>query len=332
MTCPPPIAATEPAARIWILACDAECAVREMARTEEISDWLARPGHFIWLDIADPTAADFAMLREEFGFHPLSLEDAANQQQRPKVDEYPTYYYVVTYVLDGPDDALIEVDLFVGENYVVSTHPGRPAALAEARRRWERGGELLREGVGFLVYTITDAIIDTYFPAVDRIEDEIDATQEAIFTRFQPDAVRQLLALKGKLFEIRRVLYPLRETFNTFLRRDRPIFRASSFLYFQDVYDHVLRLLDVVDIQREMLTGTLDAYLSAVSNRLSETVQRLTVLAVCLTIGALVFGAFGMNLPGIPWAQHPQGFAVVVAMTLFLVGVTLSLARWRRWL
>jgi magnesium transporter len=304
--------------------------------SEEIRAHIQDPSNLVWMDVQDPGPAELSMLLEEFGFHPLALEDVAKGQQRPKVDEYKGYMFVVTYsVVPGkvPKEVqTLEVDLFIGRNYLVSIHRGPVPALEEAFRRWTRGGKMLLEGVGFLVYTVMDAIIDAYFPIIDAIEDEVDQAELDMFTHFRPEGIQDLLKLKRNLFALRRVLYPLRETFNQFLRRDQPMFSANTMVYFQDVYDHVLRLLDVLDIEREMVTGVLEGYLTVISNRLNATMRTLAVITVAVAIVSAVFGAYGMNFDDIPLAKEPWGFWAVAGGTIVLIVAALVFGWKRKWL
>jgi len=224
------------------------------------------------------------------------------------------------------------VDFFIGRNYVVTIHRGRVSALEDALARWTRGGPMMREGVGFLVYTLMDALIDTYFPVIDAIEAEIEETELALFGQFRSEGVHDLLKLKRSLVVLRRVLYPLRETFHIFLRPDHAYFSASTLVYFQDVYQHILRILDVLDIERDMLTAALEAHLTVMSNRLNQTMKTLAVLTVAVAILSAVFGAWWMNFRVMPLADAPWGFAAVVGGTLLLLAVLGWLNRRHGWM
>jgi magnesium transporter len=191
---------------------------------------------------------------------------------------------------------------------------------------------MLREGVGFLVYTVMDAIIDGYSPLMNAIEEELEGAEMEIFTRFHQERVQRLLELKRTLFTLRRVLYPLRETFSLFLRRDQPLFSANTLVYFRDVYDHILRILDVLDVERDMVASTLDAHLTVVSNQLNQTMKTLTVITVIVALAGSVFGAWGMNFEAIPLATAPWGFWGVMGSTITLIVIALIVSRWRGWL
>lgn len=302
---------------------------------ERISDVLLQPDVLVWVNVENPGPGELDMLREEFNFHSLTLEDVAHGRQRPKVDEYPDYFFVVLYApIPGDMERGVEareLDMFAGRNYVVTIHSGPIPALDDAVTRWGRTEVELRVKVGFLLHVITDSVIDAYFPIVDTIEDRLDRIELDIFragASFDPEEV---LAVKRALYTLRKAVYPLREVFNTFLRRDQAIFSADTYPYFQDAYDHVLRLLDIIDIERDMATGALEAQLSVVSNRLNETMKRLTMIAITVAILGAVFGAWGMNFDAVPLHElGHRGFYIVSGGTLALVVLALALTKWRK--
>lgn len=324
-------------ARITVSLSRPGCKSCEHIDPQQISDYVGVEGAVLWVDVADPGPHEIERLREEFGFHRLALEDVVHQRQRPKVDEYPDYFFVVMYapLPAGPDEDLqtVELDVFVGKNYLVTCHRGQVPSLQDAFKRWERTEPELRKQVGFLLHVVADAVIDSYFPIVDGIEDRLDSLEMAMFSRWDRYDPEELLAIKRNLYTLRKAIYPLREVFNTFLRRDQGIFSPETYPYFQDAYDHVLRLLDIIDIERDMATGTLEAQLSVVSNRLNETMQRLTVFAICVTIMGAIFGAWGMNFDEVPLHQMGAlGFWVLCGVTVVLMGVVLVIAkRLRYW-
>jgi magnesium transporter len=211
------------------------------------------------------------------------------------------------------------VNLFIGRNYVVSIHRGPVPALEQAAARWTAGGPRLRDGVGFLLYTVLDALLDSYLPLIEEIENEIGEVEIAMLGLPDDAAVWRLLRLKRTLVELRRVLYPLREAFQVLLRRDQQLFLTHSEVYLREVSNRVLQILDVLETERERAAGALEASLTVSSNRLNRTMKTLAVITVSVAVVASVFGAYGMNFAEIPLAQSPWGFWVV------------SLGRSRRW-
>lgn len=324
------------AAKVKTLACLGGISLERGVAMDEVQGYVKDPTNIVWVDIQDAGPEEFSMLLEEFGFHPLALEDAAKGQQRPKVDEYKGYLFVVIYsgsMRGGAGDfAAREVALFIGRNYLVSLHHGPIPAVDDAMNRWTRGGQMMKEGVGFLVYTVVDAIIDTYFPVIDHIEDELEACEMQMFDQSQGFGVERLLRYKRTLVALRRLLSPLREVFNVFLRRDHPYFSSSTLAYFQNVHDHLLRLLDALDTEREMLAAALDAHLAVTSNRLNATMKTLTIITVVVAFVGSVFGAWGMNFTKVPLAEHPWGFWLVWLGTMLMMALALLLSWRRRWL
>ncbi len=305
-----------------------------MIAPETISDWLRRAGTLVWVNVQDPGPGELEMLRKEFGFHHLALEDVTKQRQRPKVDEYPNYYFVVLYALlegaAGGAVETIELDLFVGRNYLVTLHREPIPALQEAGRRWEATDPALRTEVGFLLHAVADAVMDAYFPLVEQIEERLEHAELTLFSGAGVLDPEEFLGIKRSLLTLRKAVYPVREVFNVFLRREHMQFHPDTYAYFQDVYDHVLRLLDSIDLERDMATGALEAQLSVISNRLNATMQRLTVIAVCVAVVGALFGAWGMNFTHVPldnWGI--AGFWTLIGSALLLVTAVLGVTHRR---
>jgi magnesium transporter len=323
------------APRVRTMACLGGVSLERGVPTNEIHDYIQEADNIVWMDVQDPGPGELAMLIDEFGLHPLALEDAARGQRRPKVEEFKGYLLLVTYAAVSGEDAMelqtAEVDLFIGRNYVVSIHRGRIPALEEALTRWTRGGPMLREGVGFLVYAVLDAIIDSFAPFIGRIEEQIDQTEIAVLTRSDEIGIRSLLRLKRDLAGLRRVLYPLRSVFQVLLRRDHPLFPGNTEIYLRDVLDHILRILDDLDADRDMASSALEASLAINANRLNQTMKTLAVITVAVAVVGSVFGAYGMNFENIPLASAPWGFCVIALGTLALVAAGLLASWWLGW-
>jgi magnesium transporter len=324
-------------ARVKTIACVGGVSLERGVPAEEISEHLREAENVVWVDVQDPGQTELSMLVDEFGFHPLALEGAGEGQRRPKLDEYKGHLALVTYAavpataVGSREGPTAEVDLFIGRNYVVTLHRGRVPALEEAAAHWMRGGALLREGVGYLVYCVLDSVIDSFAPLISRIEDEIDEVETAVFTRSDEEGVRELLRSKRALAALRRVLFPLREIFPSLLRREHPLFHGNTQVYLSDARDHLLRILDVIDTQRDMAAGALEASLTVSSHRLNKTMKTLAVLTAAVAVVGSVFGAYGMNLEGMPFATARGSFWIIPLGTVALVAVALLAGRWRRW-
>jgi magnesium transporter len=204
-------------------------------------------------------------------------------------------------------------------------------ALEQAAARWTAGGARLRDGVGFLLYTVLDALMDSYLPLIEEIENEIGEIEIAMLGISDDAGVWRLLRLKRTLVELRRVLYPLREIFQVLLRRDQQLFLTHSEVYLREVSNRVLAILDVLETEREMAAGALEASLTVSSNRLNRTMKTLAVITVSVAVVASVFGAYGMNFAVIPLAGSPWGFWVVSLGTIASVLAAIGLGRARGW-
>jgi magnesium transporter len=281
----------------------------EKMSLSEISDVLKHKEDLLWIDVPDPSDDDLALLREEFGFHPLAIEDATQFRQRPKVDLYEGYIFLVFYCIDrihhGDPLATRQIGFFIGTNYVVTLHQGEIELLGEIRHRWEQNLKSIRHhDAGILTYTILDAIVDEYFPLIDHLAEEIEGVEANLFDRFDKGAQRRIFRLKKELFSIRRIVAPERDVLNVLVRRDTPIFSETAIIYLQDVYDHIIRVTEAIDMYRDLMSSALDAFLSITSNRLNDVMKTLTGWSIILMTIAAISGFYGMNfrhIPGLSW-------------------------------
>jgi len=293
-----------------------------------------KPDLVLWVDVEQPTDHDLERLREEFGFHPLAIEDCRSRHQRPKVDEYNGYYFIVLYeaALQATRIELTELDIFLGKNYVVTVHEGPVQAFPVAERLWHASTDLAERGSGLLAYLLIDTIVDAYFPLLDDITEDMNALEEKIFQGTGFSAVQEIFRIKKELLLFRRVVAPLRDVFNTLLRREQPVFSRETTIYFQDVYDHLIRIADSIDNQRDMLSSAMDAYLSVANQRTNLVMKRLTATATILMSVTLIASVFGMNFLHMPELQWRYGY--VGALGAMLVVGTLLYAYFKaeRWL
>jgi magnesium transporter len=296
---------------------------------------LTQPGHVLWLDLLDPTEDELAGVQREFRLHPLAIEDVAKGRQRAKVDCYGDHFYLVCYALkhgdSGPAFEPCQLNVFVGRNFVLTVHAEEIGVLSETLARWEKGVHHREDGAGFLLYYILDAVVDDYFPVLDAIDDRVEALEQSLFTGFKEESLQEILQLKRSLVVMRRLVAPLRDTVYQFVHQEQPLFTPSTFVFFQDVYDHVIRVVEALDTHREMLTGTLEAYLGVQSTQLNQIMKKLTLMATIVGGAGLILGAFGMNITRLPLKDHPAAFAIVLSAALLVALVALGAAWRERW-
>jgi len=294
---------------------------------DQISDILEREDSLLWVDVVDPSPDDLRLIGQEFQFHPLAMEDSVRRHQRPKLDHYDGFVFIVFYGIDVEGDRPVtrEINLFVGKNFLVTVHDGRLEAISETAQRWsdsvaQRGNN----GIGLLVYSVIDAIVDGYFPVIDDLTERVQDLEEAIFERrrLSPHTQEEIFSLKKDLLAVQRVLGPERDVMNVLVRRDAPLFGEEQILYFQDVYDHLLRVADAVDQYRDLLTGALDAYVSVESQRLNEVVKTLTSSSIILMSMTLVASIYGMNFIHMPELGWHLGYAWALSL-MMLIGAGL---------
>lgn len=292
----------------------------------DISELREEEGNIIWADVNDPTSRDFEELAEEFGFHHLSIEDCQNAHQRPKVEEYTGYYFIVLYEaeLAGPTDRLElrELNIFLGKNYLVTVHSRPIRAIATAARLWHEWTDRAEQGSGLLAYLLIDGIVDDYLPLLDIISERMDDLEDSIFGEWRAEVIEDIFSIKKKLLYLRRSITPLRDVFNTMLRREQPIFPRETHVYFQDVFDHLIRVADTIDSLRDMLSSTMDAYLSVSGNRMNKIMKRLTSISTILMSVTLIAGIYGMNFVFMPELRWRFGY-VYALLSMVVVGLAL---------
>jgi magnesium transporter len=253
---------------------------------------------YFWLDLGAPSNADVETLDDLFHFHPLALEDLRKKEQRPKLDDFGDYMFLVYYGADDPEGGtgvgLEEVHAFISGNYLVTVHDGKCTALDEVRERLDAVPPSSEQ---FVVYRVLDALTDTYFPLLEGLEDRLEQLDEEIFNDPSPDHLQPLTELRRDLVEVGRVATPQRDMLARHVDDILAIpgLQPDSRNYFRDVYDHAIRISDQIDSYRDLLIGSRDAYLSVTSNRLNEITKQLTVIATIFLPLSFVVGFFGQN-------------------------------------
>jgi magnesium transporter len=290
----------------------------------------------LWLDISDPGLTDVALLGRVFGFHELALEDVTRPHERPRCDAYSGYYFIVVYAAEHAGDALVprELNLFWGENYLVTIHR-RPAAvlavLDEARRRWELHESRGSSGVACLAYTLFESIVDGYFVVQDRVHQRIEGIEEAIFKGAE-GAAADLFRLRKELLRVPRLLAPTSHILAEVLRRDRAL-PDTLRPYFADVQDHAVHVLAELDTYRDLLGAALDTSVFYAFNRLGKIMQRLTAITLIILVPNFVASVYGMNFARTyPPGDWEYGFVAVVAFLGCMIVWGFIHSRLLRWL
>jgi magnesium Mg(2+) and cobalt Co(2+) transport protein (corA) len=298
---------------------------------DAIGELLKRDEYF-WLDLTDPGEKEVADLKDIFGFHPLALEDTVKRGQRPKLDDFGEYMFLVYYGAEESergDVELVEVHAFLSGGYIVTTHRRRCAALEEVRERLTAQPPRSEQ---FVVYRVLDGLTDTFFPVLERLDDRIERLDAAIFDRATPRQLEEITVLRRELVELRRIVTPQRDLLARGIDDilEIPGLEVDSRNYFRDVYDHSIRISDQIDSYRDLLSGSRDAYLSVVSNRLNQITKQLTVMATIFLPLSFVVGFFGQNFKWLVVNIQSTGAFFALGIGSVVVSVVALLFWFRR--
>jgi magnesium transporter len=308
----------------------------------EIGAALRQSGGLLWLDLAGESAEDCRpLLREIFGFHPLAVDDALEETHVPKVDDWGVYIYLVLHavVFDPQSDEPLqtrELDLFFGQNYLV-TYQAQPITAVD--RVWtacQRDERHLQRGAEHLLYLVADELVADYMPVVEGMDEAIDRIEDEIFDNPGPSLLAQIFTFKRALLRLRRILTPQRETLNKLARGDYGVIDPEARVFFRDVYDHLVRLHDITEGLRDLMGGALDTYLSVVSNRMNEVMKTLTVITTLFMPVSFLVGFFGTNFfqpvaPLTAWTDRPAFVLMLLAMVVVPAGMFLWMRK-RAWM
>ncbi len=286
---------------------------------DAISEYLERDDCFVWVALRDATEAELEQMKEEFDLHELAVEDARHGHQRPKIEEYGNSVFAVMHQLEEEDDdyRVSEINIFVGRNYVLSVRNNSPQHFLGVRERCEREPQLLQHGAGFVFYALMDAVVDRYFPIMDRLETELDEIEDQIFAKGAARTnIERLYALKRKITLLRHAVAPLMEATGKLFGPRGPLVCANSRDYFRDVHDHLFRINASLENIRETIGTAIQVNLSMVTIEDSEVSKKLAAWAGIFAVATAFAGIWGMNFKAMPELDWTYGYpAALVAIT-----------------
>jgi magnesium transporter len=304
----------------------------------DISDYVSRPGCFVWVALLDATPEELDEMQREFGLHELAVEDAHHGHQRPKIEEYGDSLFAVMHLLEPAEDGsselnVGEVDVFVGPNYVLSVRNGSKLGFLGVRERCEREPALLRTGSGFVLYALMDAVVDRYFPIIDRFEVELEAIERQIFT---PGAARasieRLYELKQRVMTLKHAVAPLLEGVSKLYGGRVPQICAGTQEYFRDVVDHLSRISTSIDSIRDTIGTAIHVNLSMVTIEEAEVTKRLAAWASIFAVCTAFAGIWGMNFEQMPELKWHYGYAGALLLIVCTCGYLYHRFRRAGWL
>lgn len=327
----------ESAARSWYR--DPAGEVRRDIDPREFAAIVQSGTGMLWVDIDYRIRSQHALLEKVFQFHPLSIEDTLSLEGRVKFEEFPNYAFTVVravrFVDETPELYDIEtfnLSCFLGRNFVVTVHGPHAPGVDAAHERIGRASDLLERGPSRLMHHVLDATVDAYFPIIEQLDAFVDGLEERVFVHFDQESLRDIFSVKRLVLQLRRHLSPMREVFNVLQNRPCALIPADSQIYYRDIYDHVIRLNESLDTYRDLLSSTMDSYLTQVSNRMGMVTKGLSVVATMSVPFVVVSGMWGMNFTNIPLSAWPHGFWVMLAVQLGLGGALILILNRRGWL
>lgn len=260
--------------------------------------------HLAWYDISDPASPDLDELARRFQLHELQIEDCRHQPQRAKTEEHGHYIFCVLKTMcNQAEMSFDDLDVFYAQDFVITVHQGPSSALDKVAKRATQDKV---QRLDRLFYIIVDAVVDEYQPVLDQLSDETSEIESEVLEKPNPPMLRRIFAIKRNLIEFRRTASGMREVVNAIVRREQGLVGDDLDPYFRDVYDHLVRTVEFIETYRDLLTGSLDIYLSAVANRTNEVMKILTIWGTVALPLVIITGFFGMNLH-LPWTGNPHG-------------------------
>jgi magnesium transporter len=322
-----------------VINCAAYSQGRKVANIgiRDISETLRHQDRFVWIGLHEPDEDMLSQVQHQFGLHELAIEDAHRAHQRPKIETYGDSIFIVlrtaqiNTILNKIEFG--ETHFFLGENFFVSIRHGSSLSYAEVRNRCEKTPDLLQKGPGFALYAVMDSMVDQYFPVIEQMEQELEGVEEKIFGEKPSRATTErIYNMKRELLEIKRAVSPLIDICNRLMRFDLVLIPEDTRPYFRDVYDHAIRINEMVDNARELLGSALEANFSLISISQNDVSKKFAGWAAILAIPTMVAGIYGMNFKFIPELNWQWGYPVVLAITFSLCVILYLLFRRSGWL
>jgi len=322
---------------LWSCYQDPRGGIRQNLSREEIARALASGEGTLWVDVDTRWSEQVAVLKDLFHFHPLAIEEAVNPESRVKLEEFDRYVLLIVRTVafleateDPYDLDTVNISFFLGKNFLVTVHGADTNPVDAMEELLERKPELVAHGPARLMHAIVDKAVDAYFPIIDKLDEFMDELEERIYGTFDQDALREVFAVKRLVLTLRRHLAPERDALSVLTNRPSALLTPDTQIYFRDIYDHVLRIYDSLETYRDLLSSTLESYLTQVSNRLGMATKALGVVATLSIPFVVVSGMWGMNFAHIPLHNHPHGFMILVFSQLALGLLILTGLKWRK--
>jgi magnesium transporter len=303
----------------------------------EVSDHLEQLDTIVWVDFCTPTEEQLRELAEELGLHELAVEDALGPHQRPKLDRYATHRFLTCHSVRVDVERGVlgetEIDAFVDTRWLITVRKDEGFSMGPVVERWDRSPDLAVRGVAFLLYGLLDVVVDSYFDAVQAFDEFYDEVSEGIFSEQPLDATRQRhwFEMRRALVRFHRLVVPMREVISALMRREHTILSEELYPYYQDVYDHILRVTESTDSLRDLVGTIVETNISLRDYRQNQIVKKVSSWAAIIAVPALITGYYGMNVPYPGFARH-AGFVTSTVLMVAISAALYGLFRRQDWL
>lgn len=303
----------------------------------EVSEYLEEPDTVVWVDFCGPSEEQLDELAAELGLHELAVEDALGEHQRPKLDHYATHRFLSCHAVrcdsDGGELEVFEIDAFINSRWLITVRKDDGFSMDPVLQRWDRSPDLATRGVSFLLYGLLDVVVDTYFDAVQSFDDYYDRVSEGIFAERPLDAAQQRnwFETRRALVRFHRMAVPMREVISALMRREHTLVSEDLYPYYQDVYDHILRVSESTDSLRDLVSTIVETNLSLRDYHQNQIVKKVSSWAAIIAVPALITGYYGMNVPYPGSGQH-WGVVTSTALIAIISGALFAVFRRRDWL
>ncbi|MEC3609557.1 magnesium/cobalt transporter CorA [Bacillus glycinifermentans] len=296
--------------------------------TERLAD---QDIEWYWTDFDQPTEEEASLLKDHFHFHPLSIEDCFHYLQRPKLDQYEEYLFFVIHALNQKTLASEEVDLFVGKNYVVSFHFHQSTGIEKVRKRFLENKALWKKGPNHIAYMIMDQLVDEYFPILYQIEDRLNEIAESDNRKTFGTLMNEVFDIRSDLLKLRRTIIPMRDLLYRILNIEHLKDHRERKAYYNDIYDHLLKLTEIVENNRDMTADLRDSYQTLNSNRMNAIMMTLTIVSTIFIPLTFIVGVYGMNFDNMPELHWRYGYFIVLGVMAAVVAGMIIWFRHKGW-
>jgi magnesium transporter len=303
----------------------------------DVSEHLERPDTIVWVDLCEPSKEELDELAAELQLHELAVEDALDAHQRPKLDHYATHLFLTSQAvrMDSARAELdvTEVDAFISKRWLITVRKDEGFPIESVLNRWDRSPDLVVHGVGFLLYGLLDVVVDGYFDTVQVFDEYYDEVSEGIFSErpLEPSQQRHWFKMRQALVKFHRLAVPMRESVSALMRREHSVIEETLYPYYQDVYDHVLRVSESTDALRDLVSTIVETNLSLRDYRTNQVMKKVTSWAAIIAVPTLITGWYGMNVPYPGFANH-FGLFMATALVIFGAGGLYVLFKRKDWL